>query len=507
MEKESPRKSSAHEPLQSDMSGQVGGGAMQLAANNSPQVSQLRALQQGVSQSPQVQKTAQLQSSVNRKGPVQMMKKDVVEYAKDNAFSFGFHDVSSWEKKDVVNFINDDNESFNLRSEVLWRWNKGLATSSKDFIPTPEKYQSVKRKKFSEKEELDSEESETEDFNQLNYFEVLREQMGGEMIEIIKAGGESNGKVPVFYGFPAASKMVRLWWNARKRGHEDQRKTKKIEGEITSPNSGTKEGDEKGLSTTGAQFAVKVGDRYGLYEKRMMEDLFFMNLAPYQDEDGNVHKGKYIRSTGEANWEKLGIMLEKKQQSKKDEKVLTKLLDIVEGKSSDVDEEYMEAAGAMSTDSKRSIMGYTQSLDDIRDLEGTKLTEIFHRKDKSKDEPKYALAVRSGRQLTVKTREKKYIAKRKEKEEKSKNAVKKALTPLFPMEGLKTFQEEDDELNFKDIKEEGEEYYDPLLDDEEQGYEGEEEAYDREYNDEVFSEEDELLTLEKEYTKDKKVKK
>lgn len=361
----------------------------QLAANSSPQIAQLKALQAGVNKSQQVQQTAQLQAKaapVN--APIQMTKDHLIQNVKKSPENFRYKngkpiDFNNYTQEDVNNVLADkDNINEETRQLIYNKYNQGgKRGKAKKTGNLKKPIDLIKTSTLSldNVEEIEYGDSDSETMTKASYIETLKKQRETSEIKVVGQTCEDKD-IPCFDGLNAAMRVVRLF----QRGLDNN----------------------EGFRFVGAQFAVKTGNHYGLYDAPQGNDLVFINLKHVKN-----HLLTFSRESDIGSWDhiskRLGDEFGGKDQVSHD-KMKEDILKSIRGKLVSDNNVIREAAGAMSCDAKTSLDGFLSYLDEFEKSKVVNPAELFS--SDPQDKPVWSPSVGGGR---IKPKERKEELKKK----------------------------------------------------------------------------------------------
>ncbi len=362
---------------------------LQLAANSSPQIAQLKALQAGVNKSPQVQQAAQLQAkAAPQNAPVQMTRKHLIDNV--SKFPEKFQDkkgvtvdFKKYTKEDINKVLADkDNIDEETRQLIFKKYNQGVkrgTTKKTGNLKKPSDLIKTSTLSLDIVEEIEYGDSDSETMTKASYLETLKKQR--ETSEIKVVGQTCDDKViPCFDGLNAAMRVVRLF----QRGLDNN----------------------EGSRFIGAQFAVKTGNHYGLYDAPQGNDLVFINLKPVKNEVLT-----FTRESDIGSWDHISKRLGEEfggEDQVSHDQMKEDILKSIRGKLVSDNDVIREAAGAMSCDAKTSLDGFLSYLEEFEDSKEVNPSKLFSSNPEKK--PVWSPSVGGGR---IKPKERKEELKKK----------------------------------------------------------------------------------------------
>lgn len=336
--------------------------SLQQAVNNSPRVQQLKSLQAAANNSPQNRSAMQLQTAVNGGGVVQMKKSQVLTWVKSHRASADRMGLNRTNITyiNVLAAVNNEAYSKIHRRVILKKWNTDQTSQYR--IEIPKDLKRTKTLDTSAKRRIITR-PDSPRLSEISYFDTWDQKKEASEIKVLNSSNANVLSVPLLSSIPEATEMTRLY------GHAFAESSGKI---------------------TGAQFAVKTGEYFGLYDAPQGNDLVFVNLEAAEKREG------YLRSSSIANWATIAKRL--KEEFSDYAELKRQILMGLEGGSVSENEVLREAIGAISCDAKNSITGWAAYIEDFRNSKEKDPAEWFWNGTEG-HEPVYMPTQGGGRKL------------------------------------------------------------------------------------------------------------
>ncbi|MCP4136058.1 MAG: DUF4157 domain-containing protein [bacterium] len=304
----------------------------------------------------------------------QVGNQPVIQLLKSHAEQFIQRDDVDWDKKDPVTYksvnayVQNDAHDKGLRRGLMRAWNRSKPGKKKGaariqhYIITQPDLEVSGGKLVSGGKRLAR--SDSFDLRGMDYNAELEAQQAKKKITLETKDGKTT-TVPLFESSTEATRLVRGYGNAFK---------------------------EKG-KMWGPQFSLKLGSHHGLFDAPQGNDVVFIPLE--QGENGN-----YFREGNIFNWSTHAKDLKKTTGDKK--KFKKELLQTLVGDFEPNSKELLSTAGSMMCDSKTSMRGYQEYLEEFKMSEETDPAKLFS--SKPGDKPIWGPSVKEGRKYPAEKR-------------------------------------------------------------------------------------------------------
>lgn len=395
-----------------------GNGAMQLAANNSSRVTQLKALQAAANNSNQVkggmamqrQVSSSLSSQTRRSappvqltsGPLQLKGGDANKWLRDQ----GVPMPKSFHKGNFLKWLQTADVDLNIKKQAAQLFNKDQSDSYSiqqgQWLNQAQKIQSNNNGQNINNNpmNLDNNSSNNNNNSSNNVNSAIGSNNNNNANGLAESRGLKSGKalerrdsanlagidfhallddyasgqptiqlktpsknevstVPLISSHADAVRLVRAFW--RHRENNDKFK--------------------------GILFAFRRGGNIGLFEARNVHDVIY---SPLKLENNT---SEFVRNGGIFNWTDEGKHLEELPFENLD--VLKNMLEIMKNREKPLDETVMNAVGAIICDAKRSITGHLMNMQALQNTDPSSFETVFH-SDKSHN-PAYEPSAKGGR--------------------------------------------------------------------------------------------------------------